>query len=320
MLLVTTAAAHAASAYDRALALRETDPVEAEALLDRFIRSGPTDKRARAARHELFYLRLKNNRLVEAYPQARTKSFGKKYREAVTLRYNLRPKAVARLLGMLAEGCEEKNAGEGLQMFLNDQKAGAAVYEYAIRVLENCKVEDAANLLPSEKLNEPAGDERELALKLLVARYAISDNIRAGQIAEVVAAVDAPVLQKSRLLSAQLALIRARLAVAAGDLERAKEHCKTISGPGLKPVKDACRFLIAVGLANQSDFAEGYKLVAALEIPPAHIDHRLVRVCLGVAAGKISREKLEKFVRRASYRYSAPVLRELTDKVLSQQD
>lgn len=305
------------SAYNRALSLRESDPIEAEALLEKFIHIGAGDKLVRAARHDLFYLRLSNNRLVEAYAQAKTKTFARKYREALALRFNMRQKTVARLMALYAQACNEGEVGDSLPAYLSGQKAGAAVYEFSIRVLEKCKIDDGSSLLQDEIISQPARDLRELALKLLVARYAIGEVGAAQQIVDSIEATDTVFLQESKPLAAQLQLLRARIAIVDADLVRAQENCNEIGGAGTRPAKDACQFLVAVGWANTGNFERGYKLISALALTPNQIDNRLARIALGVASGKIAPEKLKRFVRRASYHFCAPILRQLATNVLA---
>jgi hypothetical protein len=315
--LLPVAGIAAASAHAKALALRERDPIEAEALLARFVKETGSDKLRRAARYDLFYLRLSNNRLVEAFGQGLSDSFRRKYREAVSMRFNLTPKQASRLIGRLEKACGEKEISDSLGAFLSSGQYGAAVYEFAIRTMQNCQIESAAEILSPEIWAAKAASERRLALKLLKIRYSLDDAALATEQLANIATVDAELLAATPVLSAQHILLQARVALAQGDLSLADSHCKALVGRHAKSQREACRFLTAFHLAENEQFTEAYKLLQAVEIAPSQIDYRLMRLTLAVAVKRVGVSKLQKFTRRASYRYSAASVRALAEKVIA---
>ncbi|AFM14530.1 hypothetical protein Turpa_3896 [Turneriella parva DSM 21527] len=305
----------AASLHSRALALKESDPVEAEALLVRFIQATGSDKLRRAAGYDLFYLRLAQNRLVEAFQQGQSKAFQRKYREAVAMRFNLQPRVTSGLLNRLAAICAQKEISEASHGYFAQVKFGAAAFEFAVRVMQSCKVENAESVLPELAQGAKAANERQLTLKLLKIRYGIEETALAGQQLAELATLDADLLAANSTLEGQFYLLQARLAMEQGDLETAEARCKALPGKTSKSLRAACNFLLAYHLALNERFAEGYRLIQHAEIPKANIDNRLLRLTLAVGAGQAPPKKLRKFQKRASYRYSATSLKDLAERV-----
>ena len=307
----------AATPYSRALSLRESDPVEAEALLVQVLQQSAGDKRHRAARYDLFYLRLRHNRLAEAFRQGLTKPFNRKYVDAIATRFHLNEAVARRLIGRLAKTCEQKEIRDTTVVYFSRSKFGAAVYEFAIRVLQNCQVEDAESLLPTDMLAEKSANERELALKLLKIRYGIADAALAEQQLAQITLQDSDILQASPALNAQFILLQARIAMEAEDLPAAESRCKTINSKGARAMRSACQFLLAYHLGKNEKFTEGYRLIRDAEVSPVQIDNRLLRLTLAVGSGTLPVAKLRKFCRRASYPYSAKSLRQLAQQVFT---
>ncbi len=308
----------ATTPYNRALALRETDPVEAEALLVQVLQQSAGDKRHRAARYDLFYLRLRHMRLAEAFRQGVSKPFSRRYVDAVATRFHLNEAVTRRLISRLAASCEKKEISEATEAYFFKAKFGAAVYEYAIRVLQSCQVTDAESLLPKDILVNAAETERELALKLLKVRYGIAEFALAEQQLAQLTLHDAELLQANPALNAQFVLLQARVDMEKADLPAAGARCKAILGKGTQSMRSACRFLLAYHLAKTGEYSEAYKLVRNEEISPVQIDNRLLRFALAVGSGALPPAKLHKFTRRASYRYTAQSLRELAQQVLAE--
>jgi hypothetical protein len=233
----------AASLRSRAMALKESDPAEAEALLVRFIHETGSEKLRRAARYDLFYLRLSNNRLVEAFQQGQEKAFRRKYHEAVAMRYNLQPKATSRLVSRLASICAKKEISEEGREYFALARFGAAVYEFAIRVMQSCKIESAPSVLPEPTMGARAANERQLTLKLLKIRYGIEETALAGQQLAELATLDADLLAANATLQGQFDLLQARLAMEQGDLGTAGARCKALPGKNHQIAADGLPFL-----------------------------------------------------------------------------
>ncbi len=307
------------SAYQRAQALLEDDPREAEALLVHFIRQTGNDKLKRAAAHELFTLRLKQGRLAEAFLQAKSSGFKKRFLSAVEEGLKVSESSAGRLVAALRQECDAGGDAEKIAILLGKNKFPVAAYNFSLTVLERCKVEGSEAILPDFPEEAEKVDARTLSLALLEIRAAISrdDTEEAEALLTEVRKTAANFLEKEPAFALQLDFTEARLFSKKEDFKALGNRCAAIEKK--KParwLRNACRFMTAYAYLKQEKYAEAYARIANLKIVPVETDNRLLRLTAAVAADEEIPEKLEKFMRRRSYPECAEVLRKLAEEIL----
>lgn len=316
--MVTSAWPAKGGVYFRATGLIEEDPLEADALFASVIRNSGEAKIRRAAIHQLFYLRLRSGRVAEAFSLVSSESMRKKYETAMAAQLKIPEKSAERLIQRLRSACTKSYDLQKLVDYLVEKKAGVAAYDFSYRVLKKCRPADALEILP---VPEPEGelDRRALALALVAIREGKSagSGLEPAQLLNELRSKAAGVLDKDASLRGQLLIIEARQAVKNADFPLVAENCRQVAAEEvLKKFRGQCRLLTAFALLKEGKPAEAYVRLAAQKIQPAQIDNRLLRLIAGVTAGKIPRERLRKFMQRASYPECAPVLRELAENTL----
>jgi hypothetical protein len=316
--LLNGVAAAKPNAYFRATGLVEEDPLEADALFASVIRNSGEAKIRRAAMHQLFYLRLRSGRIAEAFPLVSSEAMRDKYDAAVAAHLKIPEKNAGQLIQRLRSACGKNYDLQKLAGYLEEKKAGVASYDFALRVLKKCRSEDALEILPQPE-PETDLDKRALALALIAIREgnAVEDGIPVNDRIGELRSRGAAVFGKDAALRGQLLIIEARLALRNSDFPTLTENCRQISEDNaLKKFRGQCRFLTAFALIKEGKPDEAYLSLATQKIEPGQVDHRLLRIIAGVAAGKMPREKLRKFMQRASYPECAPILRELAENTL----
>ena len=84
--------------------------------------------------------------------------------------------------------------------------------------------------------------------------------------------------------------------------------------------RKACLYLKGFALLKDKKYAQAAKVLNALKAEPREIDNRLLKLTAAVAARQVPVSKLNKYARRASYRYQAKVLRELAAEITAAGD
>lgn len=305
------------STYFSARKLVDSDPREADALLARVAADNADPKISRAALYDLFYLRLKHGRLAEAFAVARTKTMKKKLAEASAAHLGISDKSAERLIHVLRAACQgEVNAGKVSQLLVG-KKAGAKVYDLALKALRGCHMNKVAEAVLAQR-EEGFSSRRLIQLHLMAIRYALEDGLdaEAESLVEMLRNGGGEIFMEDKELQGQFALIEARRASRAGDSEAARGHCAAMdAGKKLAVTRRSCRFVLAFALAAEGKFVAGYALVSTEEIENHELDLRLLRLSLKVGAQKAPVEKLRAFQKRASYASTAKSLQELANNV-----
>lgn len=317
-LLLVPAVQAKGSAYFRATELTQEDPLEADALFVSVIRNSGEAKIRRAAIHQLFYLRLRSGRTAEAFSLISSESMRKKYASELAAQLKISEKNAERLVQRLRSACGKGRDLQKFADFLEENRSGVSTYDFSFRVLKKCRPADAAEILPVPD-SEANMDRRTLALALIAIREGknAESGSESAQSLIVLKSRAADITAKDAALKGQLLVIEARQAVKNSDFALVAENCGQVAAEeALKRYRGQCRFLTAFALIKDGKPAEAYARLAVQKIPPQQIDNRLLRLIAGVSAGKIPRERLRKFMQRASYPECAPVLRELAENTL----
>jgi hypothetical protein len=322
-LLLLTGNAEAGNAdYRRAKALAQSDPLEAEALYERFMRETPNGKIRRAANYDLFYLRLRNARLVEAFAQSANKEFGRKFSTAVADAYGISEAQASGLVRRLRLVCAEEEDVSRLGDYLRQGKMPAPVWDFALRVMLRCGVKSRSQIFAPDLFELERPTRLQTALRLIAVREQLFvDPERASELFAITRTAAQEQHAADEQLHMQLALLEARIAAAQEDYDSAIALCNALATEEeAKPVKSACDLLVAHALLKQGDAANAWKRIRRVPVNPTELDTRLLRLTVAVAAGVEKPEALVRFGKRASYAYCARSLRELAGSVLAQKN
>lgn len=308
-----------ASLYQRAADLADEDPREAEALYVRFLAETGNDKLKRAAAHELFTLRLKQGRMGEAFFQAKSAAFTRRFLSALEEHLRLDTSPARRLVTALREECSDEGDAENLSKLLAREKYPVAAYSFAVMILGRCNNDAADSVIPDFPEEKEKIDGRAVNLALLEIREAIGrdDFETASSLLGEVRKNAAALIEKEPGYGLQLDYAEARLDSKQENYAGVFARCASIDKK--KPprwVRNACRSLTAYCLLKQGKAAEAYARIASLKIASQDIDNRLLRLTAAVAADEAPAEKLRKFTRRRSYKECAPLLRKLAEEIL----
>lgn len=306
------------NSYYRGLGLVEEDPLEADALLSAALKTTTNDRIRRAARYDLFYLRLRLGRFVEAYPLASTKSMRRKFVAAAAPQLRIPEARFERLLSALDRECaarEDGDAGRVGEWFAKT-KNPAALYDFAYRRLEACKVAEPEGIFPA--MPEKVDDMRIVQIRLVAERLTAA-NREYSENKQALAALreaSSSLSETSSQLAVQLDLAEARLAALAGQMAETDTTCARLrSTEGGAFARRACAYLRGYAALKSTEYARADKILSVLKVEPREIDNRLLKVMAAVAAGRTGREKLRRFMKRASFRYNAAPLRNLAEEI-----
>ena len=307
--------------YHRAQAIAKADPLEAEALYERFIRDTPHSKLRRAANYDLFYLRLRNGRHAEAFAQAGSKELGRKYSISLADSYGITGQQAANLVRRLQGVCSQEEEVTRIGKLLRSEKMPAPVWDFTLRVMLRCKAHGRSHVFVPDlfELEKPTRLQTQLRL-IAIREQLYVDADKAGQLLAITRAATEDQYTDDEQLRMQLLVLEARIAAAKEDYDRVIARCGELaSATGAKQAKAACDLLVAHAFLKNGDPAQAWKRIRNATVNPAELDSRLLRLTVAVAAGLEAPDKLVVFRQRASYGYCARSLRELADSVLSEK-
>lgn len=321
-LLTAVARAEARSAdYRRAQALVKSDPLEAEALYERFIRETSNDKMRRAAGYDLFFLRLRHRRLVEALVQSRQKQFRRKYNTALSDAYGITNAQAASLARHLRSACAREEQPDRIGSFLRAEHLPAPVWDFALRVLLRCGIEGRSQLIATHLFEAGKVTRLQMALRLIAVREQLyADADKAAKLLAATRAVAEEHFADDEQLELQFILLEARLAAVREEYDAVIERCTELPpGKHATQANAACDLLVTHALLQKGEAAQAWKRIRKVRVNPLDLDKRLLRLVAAVAAGVVEPEKLMRFSRRASYSYCASSLRQLAGSVIEEK-
>lgn len=306
--------------YYRALGLVEEDPLEADALLADTLKNTQSAKVRRAAKYDLFYLRLRLGRFSEAYPLATGKGLRGKFLKAAAAQFHTDEAKLSKVISVIDTECGPTGDAARVGQILAKARSPAAVFDFALQRLEACRVPDTLNLFPVlAKEEQQISDNRIYNIYILKLRTLIS----AGEYEIVPEAISrireaaADLLARNAALELPLSLVEARYEAMAGTAEAVATICKNLSArENAAHAVRACLYLKGYSLLKEKKYAEAAKTLNALKAEPREINNRLLKLTAAAASHQVSVTKLKKYIRRSSYRYQAKVLRELSAQVL----
>lgn len=314
----------APGAYQRAQQLIEDDPLEADALLADTIKGTGNAKIRRAARYDLFYLRLRLGHFSEAYPLATGKGMRSRFVKTAAAQFRTTESKLSRVITATDEECSSDGDAARVGQVLGQNKGNAALYDFALQRLEACKTKDALAIFPVlAKENQQISEPRLLNVYALKARSLISagnyETAQAGIALIREAAAD--LLAKNAALEWPLFLAEARNAALQGNADEVGALCKKFgTDEDAAAARRACLYLRGFALLKGKKYAEAAKVLNALSADMREIDNRLLKLTAAVAAKQVPPAKLRKYGMRASYRNQAKVLRDLAAEILAARE
>ncbi len=310
----------ASRGYQRAQQLIEDDPLEADALLADTIKSTGNAKIRRAARYDLFYLRLRLGRFSEAYALATGKGMRSKLMKTAAAQFRTTESKLSRVMTAPDQECGAEGDAGRVGQVLAQNKANAALYDFALQRLEACKAKETLSIFPVlTQENQQITETRQLNIYALKVRTLISagefEVAKEGLTLIREAAQD--LLAKNAALEWPLLLAESRIAAMQGNAEDVGALCKKLgTAEEAAAARSACLYLKGFALLKTGRYAEASGVLRALKPEPREIDNRLLKLAAVVAAGQAPSARLRKYSRRASYRYQAKVLRDLAAEIL----
>jgi len=322
ILLVLTRSAQAkGSDYLRAQAIAKSDPLEAEALYERFMQETPHGKWRRAANYDLFYLRLRNGRFVEALAQAASKDLSKFYGTALADAYGITSKQASVLVRRLQAVCSHEEEPALLGSLLRNEKMAAPVWDFALRALLHCKAHGRSQIFASDLFEIEQATRLQTQLRLIAVREQLyADADKALALFKITRTALEEQHPDDEQLRTQMLVLEARIASARADHDQVIHLCKELAqGKTAKPAMIACDLLVVHALLKKGDPEQAWRRISHVQVSPLDLDTRLLRLTVAVAAGLEKPEKLVKFSHRVSYKYCARSLRELAEAVLAEK-
>lgn len=280
------------------------------------------DRLRRAADYDLFFLRLRQGRLAEAFSQTGKKSFAKKYAAALAESYGLSPQSAAQLTRYLKKACSRAAPVSRVGDFLREESLGAPVYDFSLRVLQRCNAPEPDGLFAPDLFSGERATRLKTALRLIAIREQIYVDVQhAGELFAVTREAAEAQYAADKDLGAQLLVLGARIAVAKRDHAGALALCdRLLSGRSALPAAEACALIAAYALLEQGDIPAARSRIRRVRVRPQNLDARLLRLTVAVAAGDFEPAKLRSFAGRASYPYCARSLREQSESILVQMN
>lgn len=323
--LLFTLALHAGDRnYQRAQSLIDDDPLEADALLADTIRTTGNAKIRRAARYDLFYLRLRLGRFSEAYPLATGKGMRSRFIKTAAAHFRSTEAKLSRVIAATDEECDPQGDAGRVGQVLAQNKGNAALYDFALQRLESCKTKEMLPIFPVlAKENQQISETRLLNIYTLKVRSLISagEYETAEQGIALIREAAADLLSQNAALEWPLLLAEARSAALQANTDAVGGLCKKLgSEEAAAAARKACLYLKGFALLKSQKYAEAAKVLNALKAEPREIDNRLLKLTAAVAARQVPVGKLHKYTRRASYRYQAKVLRDLAGEITAAAD
>lgn len=302
----------------------EDDPLEADALLSDTIRNSGNAKIRRAAKYDLFYLRLRLGRFSEAYPLATGKGMRSRLIKTAAAQFRSTEGKISRVIAAIDAACGPEGETGRVGEILAESRSTAAVYDFALQRLEACKAKDRLGIFPVlSREKQQISEARLLNIYVLKARSLISageyETAHEGlaQIRE--AAAD--LIAQNAALELPLLLAEARNAALQVHGDEVTAICKNISArEDALSARKACLYLKGYTAIKMQKYPEAAKILNALKAEPREIDNRLLKLTAAVASHQIPATKLRKYTRRASYRYQAKVLRDLAAEIAPSAD
>lgn len=312
----------AASPYQRALQLAESDPLEAEALLEQVRQGAGNAKLRRAAAIQLFYLRLGNGRLVEAYPLLRGKSQHKKFIGALSTQLHTSASSTVRLLHAVKVECKAAGDAAAVGSILDEQAYPATAYDFSLRLLRKCGAKNLAKIFPPEILGAEIADIRSAQIILVYVREVKGED--AARVAhELIERLKNFALHSAGAqndLLQQAALAEARLAARNEEHADVVRLCDGIRDVGeSRNILTACAYLSGFAYAHLGQTKKAHAILSAQKANATDVDHRLLKLTVAVAAGNAPKKSLKAYMRRASYPYCAAILRKFASEVVDEK-
>lgn len=316
-----------ASPYQRALDLAASDPLEAEALLERVLHGADNTKLRRAAAIQLFYLRLANGRLVEAYPLLRDKSQLKKFIYALSAQLHIDESATARLMHAVKAECKADGDAAVIGALLEKQTYPAMAYDFGLRLLRKCGVKNLAEIFPPEILDAEIADAeiadvRNAQIVLVYVREVKGED--AARVAHALIEKLTNFAQHSdsapNTLSQQAALAEARLAARNEEHADVMRLCASLRAAKTdRNISTACAYLLGFAYAHLGQMKKAHAILSAQMADAIDIDHRLLKLTVAVAVGAQPKKNLRGYMRRASYHYCAAILRRFASEIANEK-
>ncbi|MBS0618861.1 MAG: hypothetical protein JSR44_11780 [Spirochaetes bacterium] len=311
-----------ASPYQRALDLAASDPLEAEALLERVRRSAGNTKLRRAAAIQLFYLRLANGRLVEAYPLLKDKSQRKKFMYALSAQLHIDESATARLMHAVKAECKADGDAAVIGALLEKQTYPAMAYDFGLRLLRKCGVKNLAEIFPPEILDAEIADVRNAQIVLVYVREVKGED--AARVAHALIekltnfALHSASAQSD--LSQQTVLAEARLSARNEEHADVVRLCASLRAAKTdRNISTACAYLLGFAYAHLGQMKKAHAILSAQKADAIDIDHRLLKLTVAVAVGAQPKKNLRGYMRRASYHYCAAILRRFASEIANEK-
>ncbi|MBV6494881.1 MAG: hypothetical protein LDLANPLL_02918 [Turneriella sp.] len=312
-----------ASLYSRAQKLSSIDPREAEALYSKFITKTTDSKLKRAAKHELFTLRLNEGRLAEAFFQLQNKSFHKRFLSAMEENFRIPSLRANSLTKLLQMECSPDANIQKIKNYLQKIKANVAIYQFVLTVLFNCGAKDNLEVLPDLEYIAKDLDDYKFYLGLFTLQELLGkgDLEHAKEYLYFLSNTALPQLNNPHKLMQQIVVAEARVELKAGNWEKVEQVCLKLQDiPQKSAARKACTYLRAFASIKQEDYISAHRSLIKIKIHPHEIDNRLLKLIAAFGAGKLEEEKLRKFMRRVSYPECAKILRRAANEVLRSKD
>lgn len=316
--LVNVLFAESVRDYRRAQSLVSSDPLEAEALYERFLANAKDIKRRRAANYELFFLRLKHARLIEAFTQADNKSLGKKYYQAVADQFTIQRHQASVLVHNLRAACKGKKSAAHVGEYLRRHNLPAPLWDFSLRVLKRCTVENRSTIFSDDLFETPNAARSVVLLRLMAIREQLYTDAEKAEQLLLFTRQDAERYADDTALAAQFAVLEARIADEREDYEKALRICDSLDHEEVPAqAVTSCNLFAAHALLRLGHAERAFRRIAKVSLARQNLDGRLLRLVIGVEAGKVERRRLKQFTQRASYRYCARRLRDLAAATLA---
>lgn len=316
--VVNTFFAESVRDYRRAQSLVSSDPLEAEALYERFLAHAKDLKRRRAANYELFFLRLRNARLIEAFTQAGNQSFGKKYHQAVANQFSIQRQQASILVQNLRAACKNKKGAGRVGEYLRRHNLPVPLWDFSLRVLKRCAVENRSSIFSDDLFEISNAARSVILLRLIAIREQLYTDAEKAEQLLLFTRQDAEGYADDTALAAQFAVLEARIADEREDYEKALRICDSLDHDEVPAQAVAsCNLFAAHALLRLGHAERAFRRIAKVSLAQQNLDGRLLRLVIAVEAGKVDRRKLEQFTQRASYRYCARRLRDLAAATLA---
>lgn len=322
MALVNPIASSSMHDYRRAQSLASSDPLEAEALYERFVANAEGGKMRRSANYELFFLRLKHARLVEAFLQINHKFLAEKYHQAIADRFAVSRKKVTVLIRKLRAVCDRQKNVAAIGDYLRENSFSAPLWDFSLRILSHCEVKNRSSIFSEELFEKQNASRSEILLRLIAIREQLyKDAEKAEQLLLFTRQDAAERYSGDIALAVQFSVLEARIADERGEYERVIQICDDlVSTETPSQAIAACNLLAAHALLRLGHAEQALQRITKTKLERANLDGRLLYLLIALEVGKRESHELRQFTKRASYRYCARKLRDLAAQILARTD